>query len=462
MATVINEQTQFVSLSGKPIVNGSIYIGSQGSDPEAVPITIYSDRALTTVLSNPQSTDSYGRSVNKIWIPGKYSIKVKDSAGVQRFIDTDAGEPALSVTGVTVLDNLSGTNTITAVASPPITSYSDQAVFSLKINTTNTGAVTINIDGIGAKTLKRNVGQDVVRGQVVANEVIVFQYNSTDDTFHWLNENQVVEYANQGADLAAAATVNLASATGNYLKITGSGASISSFGTLPAGTRFTLHFAGNNTLVHGSSAVNCPNDVDLPIRAGDVVDVYSEGAGVARVQKVASQILNQNTTGNIIDHWNGSAWAALPRVVQVQSATTSAHASTGNVIPDDDTAPQNTEGAEAISRTITPKNSNNLLIVFGKILIAGDATGRFLKATLFHEGSSDAVDVACGTIDSNSEPETMSVFFVMTAGTTSEKTFSIRYGPATGGTAYINGNNAGSLFGSIAKTHLTVIEIASS
>jgi len=67
MPARIDERTQFVDDAGNPIVNGSIYIGLQNADPVANPITIFSDRALTVPIANPQLTDSEGRSVNKIW-----------------------------------------------------------------------------------------------------------------------------------------------------------------------------------------------------------------------------------------------------------------------------------------------------------------------------------------------------------------------------------------------------------
>ena len=67
MPAQIDENTQFVDSSGAPIVNGFIYIGDQNADPVLNPQAIFSDRALTVALANPQRTDSDGRSVNKIW-----------------------------------------------------------------------------------------------------------------------------------------------------------------------------------------------------------------------------------------------------------------------------------------------------------------------------------------------------------------------------------------------------------
>ena len=62
----------------------SIY-GVQGADPEISPITVYADRELTIPLGTSQLTDQDGRAVNKVWIPGAYSVKVRDSNGAQVF-----------------------------------------------------------------------------------------------------------------------------------------------------------------------------------------------------------------------------------------------------------------------------------------------------------------------------------------------------------------------------------------
>ncbi|MCP5008237.1 MAG: right-handed parallel beta-helix repeat-containing protein [Planctomycetes bacterium] len=92
MPSLINEQQQwFDQDTGELIVNGTVYIGEQNLDPVLNPKGIYSDRALTVSLTNPQTTGADGRTGNKIWLSGNYSIKVDDSDGVQRYIELDNG-----------------------------------------------------------------------------------------------------------------------------------------------------------------------------------------------------------------------------------------------------------------------------------------------------------------------------------------------------------------------------------
>lgn len=186
-ASALDEQQQWQTSAGKPIVNGFIYIGTQNADPEANPITIFSDRELTTPLANPQRTDSLGRSVNKIWIPGRYSIKVEDSNGVQIYQELDNGEGVS--TGVTSLDNVLGANTITATATTTITEYVDQEQYVFTTAQVNTGAVTLNIDSIGAKSILQNHIEAISSGQFEADQVVIVVFNGTDDVFEWTNIN---------------------------------------------------------------------------------------------------------------------------------------------------------------------------------------------------------------------------------------------------------------------------------
>lgn len=258
MAAFISENTQFFGTDGLPLVNGKIYIGVNGSDPVLNPTNIFSNRGLTSALANPQILDALGKATNKIWIPDQYSYQIDDSNDVQIFQDLDAG--ILSSVGVSGLSNVLGTNAITAEASPTISALTDQQQFTFKVANTNTGAITLDIDGQGAKSVFRNVAQEVVSGQFVANQIAVVQYNSSDDAFHWVNENQKVHYDAEGADIASAATVDLLTATGNTLNVTGS-ENITALGTVPAGAVFKLKIPGDVAVSITSSSVANPSQI---------------------------------------------------------------------------------------------------------------------------------------------------------------------------------------------------------
>ena len=79
---------------------------------------------------------------------------------------------------------------------------------------------------------------------------------------------------------ATSGTTNLALATGNFVHITGSGSiSITSFGTLPAGSRFVLCFDIAVTLVYNATTMILPGAANIVTAPGDSVMIISEGGG---------------------------------------------------------------------------------------------------------------------------------------------------------------------------------------
>jgi hypothetical protein len=86
----------------------------------------------------------------------------------------------------------------------------------------------------------------------------------------------------KGADLAAAATVTLSSATGDYIHVTGTGGPITSFGTAKAGLERTLVHDAAHTLTHSANIINL-GSTNILTAAGDVSRWRSEGGGVWRM-----------------------------------------------------------------------------------------------------------------------------------------------------------------------------------
>lgn len=79
---------------------------------------------------------------------------------------------------------------------------------------------------------------------------------------------------------ATSGTTNLALATGNFVHITGSGSiSITSFGTLPPGSRFVLCFDIAVTLVYNATTMILPGAANIVTAPGDSVMIISEGGG---------------------------------------------------------------------------------------------------------------------------------------------------------------------------------------
>lgn len=182
MAAVLDEHTQFTDSDGKPLVNGNVYFGTVNADPVANPITIYSDRDLTTVLANPQPLDAYGRAENKVWLDGRYSIQVNDSDDVQVYQSLDNGESTTDL-GREGLSSVSGADDVVASSSGGITAYVDKQEYIFTAAQVNTGPMTLDIDGVGPKDIIKNGGQAMVSGDVQADDNVTVIYNETNDYF---------------------------------------------------------------------------------------------------------------------------------------------------------------------------------------------------------------------------------------------------------------------------------------
>ena len=72
-----------------------------------------------------------------------------------------------------------GTNAKTITLDPAPTNYYDGLCFAFKNVTQNTGAVTINVNGLGARPIKKPNGNDIAAGNLKANSVYTVRYNGT-------------------------------------------------------------------------------------------------------------------------------------------------------------------------------------------------------------------------------------------------------------------------------------------
>ena len=102
-----------------------------------------------------------------------------------------------------------------------------------------------------------------------------------------------------GSDIAVGSTVDLNAADGDYIEITGTGGTITSFGTGDVGVKRTLYFSGaSNTITHNGTSLICPNGVNMTVLAGEQLVVRSLGSGnwiVELENKNSSAALGQLT-----------------------------------------------------------------------------------------------------------------------------------------------------------------------
>ena len=72
-------------------------------------------------------------------------------------------------------------NTYAITLTPAITSYQAGQKFTFKANLANTGTATLNVNGLGAKTIKKLGGTtNLASGDIAINQMVEVEYNGTD------------------------------------------------------------------------------------------------------------------------------------------------------------------------------------------------------------------------------------------------------------------------------------------
>ncbi len=329
MTTILIEHAQYVDDAGKPIAGGKLYVGTNGADPVATAgvTTIYSDRALTVPIANPQDLGTDGRALSKIWVDGTYSIQVNSLVGLvetQEFQDLDAGTDTAAVGTLEVID-IVGNNAITGSTSASISSYTANQQFAFTTTAANTGPVTLSIDTAGAKDVVKNKDQPILVAEFQASQVVIVAYNAINDNFEWVNQNNKVIDFSKGFNVASAATTDIWSTVGNSLHVTGT-VTISSFGTAPStGSRRTLFFNDAVTLVN-SPNLALPAAANYTTSAGDIVQVYADSSTQFDV------VINRKDGRSVTDDGYGANGQAWVDKIGSRSAGTSYQNTTGRTI----------------------------------------------------------------------------------------------------------------------------------
>lgn len=249
---------QFSDANGAPLTGGLIYSYLSGT---TTPVTTYTTRDGTTNNTNPIVLDGAGRTPNEIWLDGGvlYKFILKTSA----FVQVGSYDDIPAINDTTTFSNLitvAGTNTLTGLATPALSGYAAGAQYSFLAQNNNTGAVTIDIDTLGVKSITKFGTTALVANDITAGALMLIEYDGT--RFQLINpansvfDNISVDYIRETTTVSATAatgTVNFnvttqsilyytTNATANWtLNVRGS-ASLSLNSLMDVGQTITLTF----------------------------------------------------------------------------------------------------------------------------------------------------------------------------------------------------------------------------
>jgi len=157
--------TFVINSTGQPVVTGTV-------------ISSTAFNALTADLATGLST-----ALTK---DGQTTPTANLPMGTFKFTGLSAGSAATDSANIAQVQNsfgsfltVSGTDTITATVSPALTAYAAGQMFAFVAANTNTGAVTINISSLGAKSITKNGTTALAAGDINANYLFVIVYDGT-------------------------------------------------------------------------------------------------------------------------------------------------------------------------------------------------------------------------------------------------------------------------------------------
>ncbi len=130
--------------------------------------------------------------------------------------------------------------------------------------------------------------------QDIQNEVARLDSDKMDKSWGTFT-NKILEA--KGANIASASTVNLATATGNYVQVTGT-TTITGFWSVTAGAVFRITFTWALTLTYNATSLILPTSANITTQAWDTMIMVSEWSGNWRVlsyQRRNGQSLDNST-----------------------------------------------------------------------------------------------------------------------------------------------------------------------
>jgi hypothetical protein len=162
-----------INTAGQPVVPGTV-------------ISSTAFNALTADIAGGLSTaltkDGQTTPTANIKLGGFRIVNI--GAGI---VSTDAAQVGQIQAGTTSYITVSGIDTITGNLIPTLTAYAAGNTFSFVASGTNTGAVTINIDGLGAKAVTRDGSIALFANDITAGKVVTVVYDGT--RFQLINGN---------------------------------------------------------------------------------------------------------------------------------------------------------------------------------------------------------------------------------------------------------------------------------
>jgi hypothetical protein len=203
-----------INTAGQPVVTGTIITSTAFN-------LLTSDLAtgLTTALTKDgQTTPTANIPMGTFKITGL-------GAGTSA---TDAAQYGQLQAGATTIATVTGTDTLTGSLTPAIAAYATGNLFSFVAANTNTGAATINLNSLGAKSITKSGSTALAAGDIVSGQIHLIEYDGT--RFQLINPSaSSISFGSTGLTPSTATTGAVTVA--GTLAATNGGTGLTSLGT---------------------------------------------------------------------------------------------------------------------------------------------------------------------------------------------------------------------------------------
>lgn len=187
---------------------------------------------------------------------------------------------------------------------------------------------------------------------------------------------------------------------------------------------------------------------------GTIYGVSITGGTIAAGALGPNSVATSNIQSGAIDYTKVATGFCVQQV-NLLSATV---ATGTTVIPLDNTIPQNTEGDQYMTLSITPKASTNILIIDVTAVVGNSATAFNQIVSLFQGSTANALAATVAFGAGAGATNTVRLTYTMAAGTTSAITFNVRSGANVSGTTTFNGALGTQLFSTVPKSSIIITE----
>jgi hypothetical protein len=290
-------------------------------------------------------------------------------------------------------------NAITLLSGLSISAYADGQVVAFIVSANNTGAVTVSLDGLSAVALTKSGSTALIADDIKSGWVLFAAYDGT--RFQIISQKIINtdDLENDAVTFAKLQNISADTLIGRSASGTGSPHTI----TCTAAGRALLDDADNTA---------------------------------------------QRATLEVYD-----------TIIGFSSAEYTANSDLTTAIPVDDTIPQNTEGTQILSISYACSSATNKIrLSFSGFCGQTSGATKTVTAAIFGSDSANAKAVGVANLITGSLFP-VSAEKVITPGTTSAVTYTVRVGTNDGTTMRMNGIPVGRYYGGVAASILTIEEI---